>query len=82
MRNGAIAKLCLSESRTLITNDEDFSKMSADKIPGVVWLKIPQDDPQGLINAFSQLLDSAPSDLKGRLVTLHPSHQDEGQLPR
>jgi predicted nuclease of predicted toxin-antitoxin system len=80
LRNGAIAKHCLSEGRTLVTNDEDFSRMSAKEIYSVVWLKIPQNDPEGLIKAFSRFLDSAPPDLKGTLITLLLSHHKAERL--
>jgi len=45
-----------------------------------VWLKIPQEDPAGLIKAFSRLLDFSPSDLKGAIITLLPSHQEIERL--
>ena len=80
LRNGAIAKLCLSEARTLVTNDDDFSGMSAKEIHSVVLLKIPQNDPGGLIKALSRFLDSPPSNLKGTLVTLLPSHHKTERL--
>ncbi len=79
-KHGAIAKFCLSETRILVTNDEDFPRMSAKEIPGVVWLKIPQNDPAGLIKTFFRVLAFSPSDFKGTLVTLFLSHQETGRL--
>lgn len=80
LRNGAIAKFCLSEARTLVTNDDDFSRMSTKEIHSIIWLKIPQNDPEGLIKAFTQFLDSSPSNLKGSIITLLPSHHKTDRL--
>jgi len=54
--------------------------MSAKEIHSIVWLKIPQNDPEGLTKAFSRLLDSSPSNLKGTLITLFPSHHKTERL--
>jgi predicted nuclease of predicted toxin-antitoxin system len=70
--NGELAKLSLSQKRVVVTNDEDFSKMSEREIFGVIWLKIPQDNPQLLVKKFSELLKREKLELKGKLVILHP----------
>ena len=80
LRNGTIAKFCLSEARTLVTNDDDFLRMSTKEIHSIIWLKIPQNDPKGLIKAFTQFLDSSPSNLKGSIITLLPSHHKTDRL--
>lgn len=51
-----IASLSKSEQRILVTNDEDFSQYSKDHIFAVVWLRIPQRDPQSLISSFEKML--------------------------
>ena len=64
----------------MVTNDDDFSRMSAKEIHSIIWLKIPQNDPEGLIKTFTQFLDSSPSNLKGRIITLLPSHYKTDRL--
>ena len=54
--NGKLAEYSKNEKRILITNDNDFSKISKDKLFGVILLKIPQDKPNELIIEFSKLL--------------------------
>lgn len=70
LNNGKLAEFCMSEQRILITNDGDFSQMSANKVYGVIWLKIPQNDPVGLVKQFSTILRSERVSFKGQLVML------------
>lgn len=80
LSNGRLAAFCMSEKRILITNDGDFSQMSADKVYGVIWLKIPQNDPVGLVKQFSTILKSEYVSLKGQLVILGENKFDVSAL--
>lgn len=80
LTNGEIAELSLNEERVLVTNDEDFAKFLIGEVFGVVWLKIPQNDPQGLIKAFSLLLKPEFSEFKDRLVILWPNSFEVSRL--
>lgn len=68
--NGALARRSLTERRVLVTNDEDFTEYAVGTIFGVVWLRIPQDDPDGLIRSFARLLKWPPSKFQDKLVML------------
>ena len=60
LSNGKLAELSNSEKRVLVTNDEDFVNSELfpkDKIFSVIWLRIPQEEPEALLEAFSKLLD-------------------------
>ena len=70
-----IAALSKSEKRVLVTNDVHFTNrflFSKDKIFSVVWLRIPQDKPEALLESFSILLKdkSKPEDFEGFLIEL------------
>ena len=73
-----IATLSKSEKRILVTNDVHFTNpflFSKDKIFSVVWLRIPQDKPEALLESFSILLKdkSKPKDFEGFLIELMES---------
>lgn len=75
LSNGILAEFSKSEQRVLITNDKHFadsSKFPKEKIFGIIWLKIPQDNPEALFNTFSKLLEdkSRPDDFEGFLIEL------------
>lgn len=70
--NGALARRSLNEKRVLVTNDEDFTEYAVGTIFGVVWLRIPQDDPDGLLKAFAPLVSWPPTKFKDKLVMLWP----------
>ena len=80
IRNGEIAKMSLKEQRLIVTNDQDFSSLTNEEVYGVIWLHIDQNDPDGLINAFSRLLDSQSTDFHGRLTILRKEGFDAGPL--
>ena len=70
-----IAALSKSEKRILVTNDVHFTNpflFPKDKIFSVVWLRIPQDKPEALLESFSILLKdkSKPEDFEGFLIEL------------
>lgn len=67
--DSALMSISRQEKRVIITNDDDFSSLSAGKAFGVVWLRIPQRDGRALIDAFIGLLSEC-TDWEGRLVTL------------
>lgn len=68
--NGELAQHSLREGRVLVTNDEDFTKYAIGEVFGIVWLRVPQDDPEGLLNAFASLLTSSGPQMKDALVML------------
>lgn len=75
LSNGILAEFSKSEHRTLVTNDKHFAdlfKFPRERIFGVVWIRIPQDKPEALYNAFSKLLKdkSKPEDFEGSLIEL------------
>ena len=76
LANGELAAFSKSEKRVLVTNDFHFAdplKFPKDKIFSVVWLRVPQDKPEVLLNSFSKLLKdkSEPKDFEGFLITLN-----------
>lgn len=76
LSNGKLAEFSMLEERMLITNDKHFtdaSKFPKEKIFGVIWLRIPQDNPQLLIDAFSDMLERLKDfkDFKGKIITLY-----------
>lgn len=75
----AIAQICLTEHRILVTNDEDFQEYSAKEIYSVVWLKIPQDKPAALIMSFKKLLSECKN-FSGKLLILSESAWQEFSL--
>ena len=64
-----VASLSKREQRVLVTNDEDFCEYSKDKVYSVVWLRLSQNDSEGLIKSFEKLLGSFKK-FPGRLVVL------------
>ncbi|MBU4321518.1 MAG: DUF5615 family PIN-like protein [Nitrospinae bacterium] len=75
-----LAKLSLKEERILVTNDGDFAEYSAGKVFAVVWLKISQNDANGLIRSFSLLIKLESSKLKDKLVILRPDKVESSSL--
>lgn len=67
-----IAQICLAENRILVTNDEDFQEYSGDEIYSVVWLRIPQNKPDDLIESFEKLLSECKN-FSGKLIILSNS---------
>lgn len=66
----------------VITNDNDFAEFSKEDIFSVIWLRIPQDKPQLLIDSFSRLLKqkSRPEDFKGKLITIYKNKFEVSEL--
>lgn len=64
-----LANLSKREKLILVTNDEDFTDYSKDEVFCVVWLRIPQSDPQTLISSFVKLLSEFTS-FEGKLIVL------------
>jgi hypothetical protein len=54
-----IAALSLKEARVVVTNDWDLCQYGSNEVCAVVWLRIPQDDPESLISSFRKLLAEA-----------------------
>jgi len=67
-----VAEFCLKENRILITNDEDFLEYSDDEIYAVIWLRIPQNRPDILINSFKRLTSEC-RDFAGKVIILSES---------
>ncbi len=75
-----VARLSKQEMRVLVTNDADFTTpelYSSKDLFGVIWLRLPQNDREGLIKSFSSLLAEV-KDFAGRVVILHLG-SSEGQ---
>ena len=66
------ASVSKREERVLVTNDFDFCEYTKDEIFGVIWLRIPQNNPKELIASFGKLLNQLKV-FSGRLITLEMS---------
>lgn len=75
-----VASLSFKEKRILVTNDEDFQWYSKEEIYSVVWLWIPQNDTQGLINSFKKLIDEC-TDFAGKIIILEKNEWRSYSLP-
>jgi len=75
LANSELAEFSKLERRVFITNDWDFTDASLypkEKIFSVVWLRIPQNKPEALLNSFSKLLKETKSeDFEGKFITLY-----------
>ena len=67
-----LANISLAERRIVVTNDIDFSEMRKGDVFGVVWLRLPQNDPKLLIEKFGEMLDDASVRYADSLVILGP----------
>ena len=74
-----VASISKSEKRVLITNDEDFLMYPASRLFAVIWLRIPQNDPEALLSSFKKLLKEA-KDFQGKVTVLEPNKWH--QLPQ
>lgn len=74
-----VASLSLREQRVLVTNDEDFCEYAKDRVFSVVWLRLPQNDSEGLIKSFEKLLGSFKN-FSDKLVVLGKGKWDEFPL--
>ena len=70
-----LARISKSEKRILITNDEDFSEYTKDKIYSVIWLRISQSDESALLNSFDNLLPKI-KDFSSKLTILYKDKWD------
>jgi len=71
-----LASLSKLEQRIFVTSDSDFTdpeQYSKEKIFSIVWLRIPQDEPESLLKSFSKLLEEkiSKNDFEGYLITLY-----------
>lgn len=83
LSNGRLASLSKSEQRVLVTNDEDFANAELydrNRMFSVVLLKIPQNEPEELINAFSRLLEER-EEFEGFLIILEKDKAEAFRLP-
>ncbi len=73
--NGELSEFSKSEERIFVTNDWDFTDKSLynkETIFSIVWLRIPQDKPEALLNSFSKLLKETKSeDFEGKIIILY-----------
>lgn len=74
-----LANLSMREKLIIITNDEDFIHYSKDEVFCIVWLRLPQSDPQILISSFVKLI-SEFSGFKGKLIVLEPNKWEDFPL--
>lgn len=72
--NGKLAAMSIHEKRILVTNDRHFTNHSLfqkEKIFSLVWLRIPQGEPEKLLTAFSRLLQKISyEEFEGNMITL------------
>lgn len=85
-KNGRLAELCKSGRMVLVTNDTDFTNQesfNSEKLYSAIWLTIPQDDTEALLDSFSVLLEAKPKpgDFEGKLIVLSSGKFVEFQLP-
>ena len=64
-----VATISFKEKRILVTSDEDFSEYSKEQLFSLVLLKLPQNEPDLLIESFTNLLMGIPV-FKGIKVVL------------
>ena len=76
-----LANISLAEGRVVVTNDTDFSEMYKGDVFGVVWLRLPQNDPVLLVEKFSALLDDEVRCVDS-LVILEPAKRRVMPLSR
>lgn len=55
-----LASISVAEERIVVTNDTDFSDIRKGDVFGVVWLRLPQNDPELLVKEFSAMLAEKP----------------------
>ena|SRR3989338_9894599 len=79
--DSSLASLSKTEKRILVTNDEDFAEYSNDSLFSVIWLKIPQNDPESLISSFTKLLKEF-SKFSSRLVVLEAENWKDFPLSK
>jgi len=79
--DSSLAVISKTEKRVAVTNDWDFCEFTRDKIFAVIWLRIPQNDPEGLLASFEKLLSHPPA-FEGRLVILRAGDWDDLPLAR
>ncbi len=75
-----LAQISIKEKRVIVTNDEDFSEYPKSTVFSVVWLRIPQNDPQSLLKMFNQLLKEC-NDFNGKLIVLEKNIWKDWPLP-
>jgi predicted nuclease of predicted toxin-antitoxin system len=68
--NGTVAALSKKEGLVLVTNDSDFAWYPSEKVFAIVWLRIAQDDVEGLLDSFASLLAKFKGDFEGKLIVL------------
>ncbi len=71
--NGELSAYSKSERRILVTNDSDLSLVSKERVFSVIWLRIPQNESESLLKAFSNLLKEKNKleDFEGKLIVLN-----------
>ena len=75
-----LASISIRQKRVFVTNDEDFSEYPKNAIFSVVWLRIPQNDPQSLLRMFSKLIKECEY-FKGKLIVLEKNIWKDVPLP-
>src|SRR4051794_23692226 len=74
-----LAQLSKTESRILVTNDEDFTYYADNVLYSVIWLKLPQGDDEGLTTSFEILIKEF-TNFSGKLVILEKNKWTEHPL--
>lgn len=75
-----VTQISRKEKRIIVTNDQDFSEYPKNTVFSVVWLKIPQNDPQSLVAMFDQLLKECKK-FNGKLIVLERNTWKDWPLP-
>jgi predicted nuclease of predicted toxin-antitoxin system len=75
----ALAAASREEKRLIVTNDEDFAAFPEGKLFGVVILRVPQRDADGLLAAFQRLLDEC-KDWKARTILVRKDQWESSPL--
>lgn len=71
-----LAIVSKTDKRILITNDEDFTLYTSDRVFSVIWLRIPQGDSQALVSSFEKLMQEISS-FSGKLIVLEEKRWQE-----
>ena len=75
LSNGKLAEFSKSEQRVFVTSDWDFADKflyNEETIFSIVWLRVPQDKAEELLNSFSKLLNEIkPKDFEGKFIILY-----------
>jgi len=76
-----LASISKAENRIFVTNDEDFTDYSDNRIYSVVWLRIAQGEADILISTFDKLIKNF-NNFAGRIVILKAERWNDFPLTK